>query len=139
MPYFMEENQLGQYWDGKQYISNPNNQKQLTFLYHRLMTKGKEFEEANCHFDGVFKCSRCWRMHNIVDNYDLLCDGCVRITLEQDNLFLIDKINKWKDMARRFWSAEFVPEIAIRIFARNILNSRKEDEYRESRLRIRGE
>lgn len=125
MPYYMEENQLGQYWDGKQFANQPNTPKQDLSLYFKLTTKGREYEEAGCHFDGVFKCPRCRRTHNLIGNYDLLCDGCVSVTLAQSNQDLISEINRWRKMEREYFSGKPCPEILIRSFARDILYSRQ--------------
>lgn len=133
----MEENQSGQYWDGRQFVTNPNTPKDNVSLFLRLTTKSQEYDEANCHFDGVFKCPRCWRTHNIIGNYDLLCDGCVNIELKNNNANTISNINRWMDMQKKHWSGDVVAEILVRSFARDILNARKDDEYRAKSIKYK--
>lgn len=57
----------------------PSNPTQ--FLQYTLQEKELEQEwlENNCHSNGFFKCPRCYRKHNLCDNFDLLCDGCCNI------------------------------------------------------------
>ncbi len=40
----------------------------------------------NCHPNGYLKCPRCYRKHNVPDNFDLLCDGCEDILVSTPNL-----------------------------------------------------
>lgn len=124
MPYYGEENQNGQYWDGKTFVSNPKSQSEFNKLFLRNLTIGKEYDDNNCHLDGCFKCSRCRRRHYIIGNYDLLCDGCMLSELRNGYTKTIENITKWNTMSKRYWSGEFIPEIAIRKVARDMLDAR---------------
>lgn len=70
----------GKVFDAKvyQWISDKDN---LSLL--KMSTADQEWFRDSCHPNGYFKCNRCYRKHFIVDNFDLLCDGCVN-TLKLD-------------------------------------------------------
>lgn len=55
----------------------------------------KEWNENNCHPNGYFKCPRCYRKHNVPDNFDLLCDGCSEALLEYENFSHIQELKNW--------------------------------------------
>lgn len=124
MPYYMEENQLGQYWDGKSFVKNPKSDSEFNRLFLRNLTIMKEHDENNCHIDGVFKCPRCWRKHYIVSNYDLLCDGCADLVSKIGSDFVKNNIEIWKNMGKKYFSNIYIPEIRIRILARDMLEAK---------------
>lgn len=64
----------GKIFDAKvwQYVSDKD---ELSIL--KMSIEDKEWISDSCHPNGYFKCNRCYRKHFIVNNFDLLCDGCV--------------------------------------------------------------
>lgn len=99
--YIGEGNQFGQIWDGKNWQTIPHETQSKdksnefwTRMMLRQITIGREYEEFNCHQDGVFKCPRCRRTHYLYDNYDLLCDLCSHIS-EESNYPVATEIKKW--------------------------------------------
>ncbi len=66
----------GKVFDAKQYHyasdSDELSLQKMTIIDH-------EWYMNNCHPNGYFKCNRCYRKHFVIENFDLLCDGCVQI------------------------------------------------------------
>jgi hypothetical protein len=113
-PYYGATNEKNQWWDGKNWA----NSKKTDDL--KRLTQVKESFLDSCHLDGVFECPRCWRPHFLIDNYDLLCDGCADICIEFGGE-LKDNILKFKEKARNYWTAGGYrdPEITKRLEVRN--------------------
>lgn len=120
--YFGATNDLGQWWDGKNWA----NAKPSDWL--KVLAKGREANESGLHIDGVFDCPRCRRTHFIVDNHDLLCDGCANTCLEVGSDELKANIEAYREKARNYWTAgkEKDREIADRIEKRNAAWFQKE-------------
>lgn len=99
----------GKWWDGRDW--RKWSEHDLLRIYEIL----SRHDEDNCHVDGVFKCPRCRKMHYIVSNYDLLCDGCVEICLDSPDCTLEVKNNilEWKEKARKHYQGQRDPDIII--------------------------
>lgn len=70
----------GKVFDAKvyQYVSAKDTLSTL-----KMSIEDSEWMRDSCHPNGYFRCNRCYRKHFIVNNFDLLCDGCVN-TLRND-------------------------------------------------------
>ena len=70
----------GKIFDAKvyQYVSAKDTLSTL-----KMSIEDSEWMRDSCHPNGYFRCNRCYRKHFIVNNFDLLCDGCVN-TLKND-------------------------------------------------------
>lgn len=104
MAYFIPHGSLNdknQMYDAriKAWINLPQNDiNELKNQYYINSTLSSEWLENNCHEDGVFKCSRCYRKHFIPDNFDFLCDGCVDFLLKEFPQHQASiKIQEWKN------------------------------------------
>lgn len=90
-----------QQFDARTYQWKNLPQNVLEFEQYNLKEKELEQEwfENNCHPNGVFFCNRCYRKHNVPDNFDLLCDGCISILKEYHSIgFSFDfteRFNEW--------------------------------------------
>lgn len=61
----------------------PSSNKIAYEQFHILESElSGEWFNNNCSPNGYFKCNRCYRKHNVPDNFDLLCDGCTEILKE---------------------------------------------------------
>ena len=118
-------NSENQWWDGKNWKSNPGPRQDIEHIEKLfwLMEKMRGYDVANGHPTGVFKCPRCWQHHYIVDNFDLLCDRCAADILVHPNApqEQIVSINEWKQKAKLHWSGNAQKEIQERIELRNKL------------------
>ena len=114
-PYYGQENQHGQWWDGKDFRKLPNNDDQKGFeqMAIRRIDYLLTSEEKGCHADGCFTCPRCRMKHYLTCNYDLLCDGCVRAELA-NNSNVEKEILEWKQKSKLHYSGTPQPEITER-------------------------
>ena len=119
-PYYGQENQHEQFWDGKSWCNLPKTEKNNAKLIYSSIEYLSQLDRKNCHPDGCFICPRCRKNHYIVDNYDLLCDGCVTVELG-NNSHVEKEILAWKEKSKRHWSGNPQSEIAERIQLRNEL------------------
>lgn len=77
------------------------------FLQYTLQEKELESEwlENNCHSNGFLKCPRCYRKHNVPDNFDFLCDGCCNILQqyhrEGHSFEFTERFNLWNTNVSR--------------------------------------
>ena len=114
-PYYGEENQHGQWWDGKSFrkLPNDNDQKGFVQMAFRRIDYLSSLYEKGCHADGCFTCPRCRMTHFLPTNYDLLCDGCVRAELA-NNSNVEKEILEWKQKTKLHYSGSPQPEIIER-------------------------
>lgn len=118
--YYGQENQNGQWWDGKNWLNYPqqDDAKESNKLIFKRLEWGRLIEEKRCHPEGIFKCHRCRNHHNLVDTFDFLCDGCVNVLLHDCGEFT-ERITSWKERAKLHWSNKPQQEIAQRIELRD--------------------
>jgi len=122
-PYFGALNDKSQYWDGKNWCNLPKKDDSNEHLKYslKMYSKQKEYFNDGCHLDGVFECPRCRRTHNLVDNFDFLCDGCVDVLLTHPlaTKEMLDGIYDFRNRAKLHWCGKRDSEIDNRILLRN--------------------
>ena len=83
------------FFDAKNYSYVVNTHKNI----HKHSLIDKEWLENSCHPNGLFFCPRCYRKHNVVDNFDLLCDGCTILLKDYHSYGLsfefTERFNQW--------------------------------------------
>lgn len=132
-PWYGAINSDGKWFDGKNWVNCvAQNTKTINTDYYEQFLKQKtklnESFDNGCHIDGVFECPRCWRPHFIIDNFDLLCDGCSEIVVSHINATeeQIIGIQLFKEKAKKHYSGLLDPDILARKNERDILMGRKE-------------
>jgi hypothetical protein len=112
---FLDQNEHGQYWDGKNW-RNPDDNDDV-----RVHSIVSDHERCNCHFDGCFVCPRCRKNHFIPDNFDLLCDACAEIVLFHPNASddFRNNIITWREKAQNHYSGKLDSDILERMKIRN--------------------
>ena len=64
-----------------------------------LVSLDSEWFDNNCHPEGFLECPRCYRKHNVVDNFDILCDGCTILLKDYHSYGLsfefTERFNQW--------------------------------------------
>lgn len=124
-PYFGATNDQGQWWNGKNW-KRYNDQDPSAVIERALWSAEllRGDDEAGRHRDGVFTCPRCRLTHFIVDNFDLLCDGCVSVLRVHPNTSAVVHagLAKWDQIRKNAWS----PEIRARLDERDKLHKEAE-------------
>lgn len=112
----------GQWWDGKTWRKDSVNRFGGPDGHDELMMVEKlsGHEANNCHVDGAFECPRCRRSHFIVDNFDLLCDGCETLVYghPEATAQMREGIDQWRHKKRKHWGGSPDADITARIALR---------------------